>query len=124
MQNTAENHRTARHNGTIKAPSPGRVKAECRKPTLTLLQAFCALRDLNQTDIGRATGLPDVTIYRVLNAQVEARDRTLGAIAEFLSMAAGRAVSIDQVRELAARRISDPDRVSDEIAEALAAGAQ
>lgn len=71
-------------------------------------------RSITIPEVADAAGLSPVTIYALLEHPGRARVSTLDAIAAVLGLAAER------VRSLASRRVVDPDRVSDEIAEALA----
>ena len=121
MQNTVENHRrTAHHNGKIKPPSPDGVKRKLSVSRITLLEAWFALRGLTLTAVADGSGLACNSIYNLIDSPDRARTSTLGAIAA--AVPGGQRLTAEHVRTLASRRLRDPDRASDEIAEALDAG--
>lgn len=123
MQNTVENHRrTDRHNGTIKPPAPDGVKRKLSVSRITLLEAWFALRGLTLTAVAGGSGIERNSIYNLIEFPARARTSTLGAIAA--AVPGGQRLTAEHVRTLASRRLQNPDRASDEIAEALAAAAQ
>lgn len=112
-----KSRRTARHDGSITPTSSAGVKSKLRdfaaeRPTL--FEAWICLRGISVPALARAADIASNTVYNLLAAPKSARLATLDAISEAVGLTS------EQVRAMVERKVIDPDRVSDEIAEALA----
>lgn len=83
------------------------------------MEVWLAARGIGVVDVAREADLNRNSVYNLIWGVGSARHSTLSAIASAMSSASGQTITADQVAALAHRRVVDPDRVSEEIAEAL-----
>lgn len=122
----SSNTTVARHRGGSRTTRRERVKTKLASSNLfpSLLEAWLALRGSSLRSAAEAAELSDQTLYNILERPDAARPATLAAIAATMSALSGERITADGVAVLASRRVVNPARASDEIAEALAASAQ
>lgn len=111
---------TARHNGrTLPRPTVG-PKSKFHILPLSLLEAWFAVRGLSILTVSEASGLDRKSLYNLIEDPERSRDSTADAIAAATANAGGKPLTGAEVKVLASRAVKNPDRVSDEIDEALA----
>lgn len=109
---------TARHDGRILDAGSREVNEKITDlgfEAPSLLEAWFALRGASIPKMAELADVDHTTIYNLLREPERARPSTLDAIA-----AAARKLTGSQVRELAFRRLRNPDRANAEIDAALA----
>jgi len=125
----SSNTTVARHRGGSRAVRTDGVKAnstnrETERSGVSLLEVWLATRGIALGTIAESADVDRKSIYNLIDYPERARASTLDATSSATSGASGGLVRPGQVAALAARRVVDPNRVSDEIAEALAGAAQ
>lgn len=119
---TVTNRTATRHRGMMTPPVSARVKKKLNVSSITLLEAWFAVRGVRFVDVASATGLARGSIYNLIECPENARASTLDAIASAMAKSGEEAITAAQVVALACARVRNPDRVSEEIREVMAAG--